>query len=82
MEDIDPPLDAEDQSTRGLNHQETAFYLLSFEVNWENEEEHRKFMAGEIEMSELDFPRLCYQNGEGNKDRPWVGAFFGELLIK
>ncbi|KAG9082923.1 hypothetical protein FS749_006469 [Ceratobasidium sp. UAMH 11750] len=77
-----PPLNAEDQSTRGLNHRETAFYLSSFEVDWGIEEECQKFMAGAIEISELDFPRLCYPNGEGNKDRPWVGAFFGELLIK
>ncbi|KAG9121759.1 hypothetical protein FRC07_002154 [Ceratobasidium sp. 392] len=77
-----PPLSAEDQSTRGLNHPRTAFYLASLDVTWENEEERRKFMNGETEISELDFPRLCYPKGEGDPDKPWVGAFCGELLIK
>ncbi|KAF8599345.1 hypothetical protein BDV93DRAFT_560430 [Ceratobasidium sp. AG-I] len=77
-----PQLDPNDQSGRGLKHPETAFYLSSLEVDWDNEEERRSFRAGEVLMSEFEYPRLCYKDGIGDKDRPWVGAFYGQLLIK
>lgn len=94
-----PQLDRDDQSSWGLNHLETAFYLLSLEVDWDNKEwvsplthqtltthnlgrEHRKFWTGEVIMSEFEYPRLCYNDGKGDKDYPWVGAFYGQLLIK
>lgn len=33
-------------------------------------------------MSEFEYPRFCYKDGKGDKDRPWVGTFYGQLLIK
>ncbi|QRV82606.1 hypothetical protein RhiJN_27834 [Ceratobasidium sp. AG-Ba] len=77
-----PPLDPEDSSTRGMNNPTTAYLLASLEVDWDDEDERRKFMAGDFEISEMQFPRLCYPGGKGDKDRPWIGAFLGELLIK
>ncbi|QRV81753.1 hypothetical protein RhiJN_09768 [Ceratobasidium sp. AG-Ba] len=74
--------DAEDPLTRGLHNSETAYFLSSLNTDWDNLDERRKFMNGEMEMSELDFPRLCYPEGKGDKIKPWVDIFRGELLLR
>ncbi|KAG8726107.1 hypothetical protein FRC12_023702 [Ceratobasidium sp. 428] len=74
--------DAENPSTRGLHNPETAFLLTSLDLDWDDLDVRRKFMNGEILISELDFPRFCYPQGKGDKDKPWLNAFCGELLIR
>ncbi|KAG9083837.1 hypothetical protein FRC06_004352 [Ceratobasidium sp. 370] len=79
----DPPLDPEDKASRGLGHQGTGFELSTLDVNWNNIEERTKFVSeGNPPMDEFSLGRFCYPNGEGDKLRPWVNAFQGELLLK
>ncbi|KAG8790273.1 hypothetical protein FRC12_012347 [Ceratobasidium sp. 428] len=74
-----PELDV--PSSRGLLNPETAFLLTTLDIDWEDLQERQRFMNGEIEISELDLPRFCCPAGKGDKDKPWVDAFRGELLI-
>ncbi|KAG9079426.1 hypothetical protein FRC06_007740 [Ceratobasidium sp. 370] len=78
-----PPLDPKDKASRGLNHQGTGFELLTLDIGWNNIEERTKFMSdGDPPMDEFSLGHFCYANGEGDKRRPWVNVFQGDLLLK
>ncbi|KAG9083416.1 hypothetical protein FRC06_004539 [Ceratobasidium sp. 370] len=79
----DPPLHPEDKASRGLEHLGTAFELSMLNVNWNDIQQHTKFISeGDPPMDEFSLGRFCYPNGEGDKLRPWVNAFRGEPLLK
>ncbi|KAG9086891.1 hypothetical protein FRC06_002829 [Ceratobasidium sp. 370] len=78
----DPAFGPEDKASRGLEHPGTAFELSTLDVDWNNIQQRTKFLEGDPPMDEFSLGRFCYPNGEGDKLRPWVNAFWGELLLK
>ncbi|KAG9080919.1 hypothetical protein FRC06_006000, partial [Ceratobasidium sp. 370] len=78
----DLALHPKDKASRGMEHLGTAFELSTLDVDWNNIQQHTKFLEGDPPMDEFSLGRFCYPNREGDKLRPWVNTFQGELLLK
>ncbi|CAE6473126.1 unnamed protein product, partial [Rhizoctonia solani] len=83
MREWAPSLIDEPKANRGLAHLECLFFLSPITVDWDNEEQRRKFRkSSNPPMVSSHWPRLLYPNGHGNRNKPSEGLLQGELLVK
>ncbi|KAG9120431.1 hypothetical protein FRC07_004083 [Ceratobasidium sp. 392] len=80
--DWTPALLNEPKSSRGLTHPETARRLAPISVDWEKEEQRRRFLElNKPAMTAGRLPKMLYADEKGDPKHPSVGLMQNQLLV-